>query len=151
MKIINKNIQREYEILEKYEAGIALIGAEVKSVRAGNIKLSASYVKIINSELFLIGAEIPIYKYARPENYDSSRSRKLLLKKKEILRLQTKMKSSSRLTVVPVSCYNKRSLIKLEIALARGRKTWERKRVEKDRDEKRRVNKELKEYTKNIQ
>lgn len=148
MKVINRNINREYEIVEKYEAGISLTGAEVKTVRQGRIKLEGAYVKIIGSEVCLINAEIAIYEYARPEGYDSRRTRKLLLHKSEILRLKTKLSAGANLTIVPIACYNKKSLLKLEIALSKGKKTWEKKKVEKERDEKRRVEKEMKEQMK---
>lgn len=145
MKVVNRNLNREYEVLEKYEAGVALTGAEVRSVKEGNIKLDGAYVKIFGNEVHLINAEVAIYKYARPETYDPRRTRKLLLHKKEILRLRTKLATSGNLTIVPVACYNKKGLVKVEIALAKGKKTWEKKSLDKRRDEKRRVEKELKE------
>ena len=145
MKVINRNLNREYEVLEKYEAGVALTGAEVRSVKEGNIKFDNAYVKIFGNEVHLINAEVAIYKYARPEMYDPRRTRKLLLHKAEILRLKTKIATGGNLTIVPVSCYNKKGLVKVEIALAKGKKTWEKKSFEKRRDEKRRVEKELKE------
>lgn len=148
MKIINRNSGREYTILESFEAGIVLTGAEVKAVRQGRMKLEGSFVKIIGAGVHLVNAEIPVYQYARPEGYDSRRTRKLLLHKGEILRLKTKLASTGNLTIVALSCYNKGDLFKLQIALVRGKKAWEKKRVEKERDEKRRVEKELKEEIK---
>ncbi len=145
MKIVNRNISREYEIIEKYEAGMALMGAEVKAVRQGRMRLEGAYVKVIGSEVHLVNAAIDPYEYSRPEGYDIRRTRKLLLHKAQILKLKTKLASTTNLTIVPVLCYNKDSLIKLEIALAKGRKNWEKKKVEKNRDERRRVDKELKE------
>lgn len=145
MKVFNRNRNREYEIIEKYEAGVALTGAEVRSVKEGNIKLDNAYVKIFGNEVHLINAEVAIYKYARPETYDPRRTRRLLLHKREILRLQTKLSSGGNLTIVPVSCYNKKGLVKVEIALAKGKRSWERKSLDKKRDEKRRIEKELKE------
>lgn len=146
MKVYNRNLNREYEVVEKYEAGVSLTGAEVRSVKEGNIKLDGAHIKILGNVVALINAQIPIYKYSRPEGYEPSRTRKLLLHKREILRLRTKLAGGGNLTIVPISCYNKKGLIKLEIALAKGRKIWEKKKVEKIRDEKRRVEKELKEY-----
>lgn len=145
MKIFNRGINREYEIVEKYEAGISLTGAEVKAARAGNVRLEGAYVKAVGTDVALINAEIAIYQYARPEHYDPRRTRRLLLHKSEILKLKNKMHTGGNLTIVPIACYTKRNLIKLEIALAKGKKTWEKKNVEKNRDEKRRVEKELKE------
>jgi SsrA-binding protein len=148
MKIVNRTVHREFELLEILEAGIVLSGAEVKSVKAGNMKLEGAHVRIIGNEVFLVNAEITIYKHARPENYESARSRKLLLHRKEILRLQTKMAGASNLTIVPVSCYNKKYNLKLEIALAKGKKGWQVKKVEQRRDEQRRVEKEMKDRMK---
>ncbi len=148
MKITNRKFRRDYEELEKYEAGISLSGAEVKSVRAGRIRLEDSFVKILGSEVYLINAEISIYEFARPEGYDLRRTRKLLLHKKEIIRLKTKIAAHNGLTIVPVSCYNKHSLVKLEIALAKGRKGLEKKKLEKNRDIKRQQQREAKEYMK---
>ncbi len=148
MKIINRKFRRDYQEIEKYEAGIVLSGAEVKSVRAGRIRLEDSFVKILGSEIYLVNAEISIYEYARPQGYDPRRTRKLLVHKKEIIRLKTKLASHSGLTIVPVSCYNKAGLIKLEIALAKGRKSPEKKRLEKQRDIKMREKREAKEYLK---
>jgi len=145
MNVVNKNVDREFEILEKMEAGIALTGGEVKSARLGRIRLEGSFVKFVGNEIHLINCDISPYDFARPESYDSKRTRKLLLHKSQILRLKTKIQGAGKLTIVAIACYNNKSRIKLEIALVRGKKTWEVKRVEKNRDEKRRVEKEIKE------
>jgi len=105
-------------------------------------------VKIMISDVCLINAEIPIYQYARPQGYDSRRSRKLLLHKQELIRLKTKLNSGRGLTIVPVSCYNKGQLIKLEIALAKARGEIGKKKLEKKRDIKREEEREMKEYIK---
>lgn len=145
MKIVNKKVHLEYELLESYEAGIVLTGAEVKAVRNGRMKLEGAYVKVVGNEVFLINADIAAYEFARPDDYDVHRSRRLMLHKKEIIRLKTKLSSGSNLTIVPVACYNSKSYLKLEIALAKARKMWEKKSVEKEKSEKRRVQKEIKE------
>lgn len=145
---MNRKFHRKYKEIEKYEAGIMLTGAEVKSVRAGNIRLEDSFVHILGSEAYLINADVPIYQFARPQGYDSRRSRKLLLHKKELLRLKVKMAAASGLTVAPVSCYNKGALIKLEIALVKGRREVEKKKLVKERDIKRDQEREAKEYLK---
>lgn len=147
MKIINKKFHRNYQEIEKYEAGISLIGAEVKSVKNGKIKLENAFVKILNDGPYLINAEIPIYQYAQPQGYDPRRSRKLLLHKKEIIRLRTKLKERKGLTIVPVSCYNKNGLIKLAIALAKGRKKIEKKKLEKKKELEREKEKEIKNFS----
>lgn len=134
MKIDNRQFHRDYQELEKFEAGIALTGAEVKSMRNGSLKLEDSFVKLIDGQAFLINADIPIYQFSRPQGYDSRRTRKLLLHKKELLRLKSKLQSAGNLTIAPVSCYNKGRLIKLEIALAKGRRDIEKKKLVKARD-----------------
>ncbi|OGK19582.1 SsrA-binding protein [Candidatus Roizmanbacteria bacterium RIFCSPHIGHO2_02_FULL_40_13b] len=146
MRIYNKKATRDYTVIETYEAGIALHGAEVKAVRAGNMKLEGAHVRFIDNELFLVNSEVSIYKFARPEDYNPTRTRKLLLHKGEILRLRTKMKTANNLTVIPIACYNKKSLLKLEIALVKSKKNWEKKRVEQRKDEERKIEKEMKEY-----
>lgn len=148
MKIPNRKFSRQYREIEKLEAGVALTGAEVKSVRSGRIKLEDAYVKFLGSEAYLVNAQIPIYQFSRPAGYDDRRTRKLLLHSKEIIRLKTKIQSAAGLTVVPVSCYNKGNLIKLEIALVKGRKSIERKKLEKERDIKRQEKRQAKEYLK---
>src|SRR3989344_9478008 len=111
MKIINKKAFFDYEILERFEAGINLIGAEVKAIRLGHADLSGSFVKIIGSEAYLVNSKIMPYEYGRPENYDPGRTRKLLLHKKEIVSLKSKMEGAN-LTLVPVSWYTSKRLIK---------------------------------------
>lgn len=147
MKIINRKFHRNYREIEKYEAGIVLTGAEVKSIRSGGLRIDDAFVRIMGSEVYLINADIPIYKFARNDTYESKRSRKLLLHKKELLKLKVKM-ASGGLTLAPVSCYNKGPLIKLEIALVKGRKDIEKRKIEKKRDIKIREEREMKEYIK---
>lgn len=148
MKIINKYLNSEYSVVEKYEAGILLTGAEVKSIRKRNIQFKDAYVKLMNDGAALLNAEILRYHFAQNKNYDPRRTRKLLLHKAELIRLRTKMAQGGQLTIVPVACYTKEHLIKLEIGLVKGKKTWERKKVEKERDVKRQTQKEIKEYIK---
>jgi SsrA-binding protein len=147
MKIINRKFHRNYKDLERYEAGIVLTGAEVKSIRAGGLRIDDAFVRIMGSELYLINAEIPIYKFARNETYETKRSRKLLIHKSELLKLKVKM-ASGGLTLAPVSCYNKGPLIKLEIALVKGRKDIEKRKIEKKRDIKIQEQRMAKEYEK---
>jgi len=148
MKIFNRKFRRDYEEIEKYEVGISLTGSEVKSARAGRIRLDDGFVKILGSEVYLINADIQVYEFAKQAGYDPKRTRKLLLHKKEIIRLKTKLAGSGRLAIVPVSCYNKHNLLKLEIALARGRKEIEKKKLEKKRDIALEEKREAKEYLK---
>ena len=133
MKIVNRRALYDYQILDKFEAGIKLTGAEVKSVKGERMSLTGSFVKIIGSEAYLINALIPLYEYARPPEYDERRTRKLLLHKRELISLKTKLESSN-LTLVPVSVYTKDGFIKVEIGLARGKKEYQKKEVIKRRD-----------------
>lgn len=142
MRILNRRAKYDYHLLEKFEAGIALTGAEVKSVKAGKMSLSGSFVRIRDGEAWLFNAYINPYPFARQEGYDPRRTRKLLLHKKEILALEQKLKLK-KLTLVPVSCYTKGRQIKLEIALARGKKKYEKKEAKKRRDRERELEREL--------
>jgi len=148
MKVYNRKFNREYREIEKFETGIVLTGAEVKSVRDGRIKLEDAYVKILGSEAYLVNAPIAIYPYARPQGYDEKRTRKLLLHKKEILRLKTKLQSAAGLTIAPISCYNKHGIIKLEVALVRPRRDIGKKKYEKQKAIQRNQEREAKEYLK---
>lgn len=142
MKITNKRAFYDYEILERFEAGINLSGSEVKAVRLGHADLSGSFVKIIGTEAYLVNAKIYPYKYARPEGYDEKRTRKLLLHKKEIISLKGKIEGSS-LTIVPVSLYTTHHLIKAELALGKGKKKHEKKEALKKKDLDRELEEEL--------
>ncbi|HSW96283.1 MAG TPA: SsrA-binding protein SmpB [Candidatus Saccharimonadales bacterium] len=134
MKITNKRASFDYELLEHFEAGINLLGAEVKAIKLGHADLTGSHVRITGNELFLINAKIFPYKYARPETYDESRTRKLLMHRQEITALRSKMEGS-RLTIVPVSLYTTRhNLIKAELALARGKKQFDKRKSIKKKD-----------------
>lgn len=123
MKIIAKNRRAffDYEILEKFEAGLVLKGYEVKSIKTGHISLKGAYVTTHDDELYLINANIPLYKHARVDGYDPTASRKILIHKKESESLRKKS-ASQGLTLVPLSVYNNKNRIKLEVALAKGKK-----------------------------
>src|SRR5579872_1275416 len=136
MKIFNRRASFDYELQDHYEAGINLLGAEVKAVRAGRADLTGSHVRLMGSEAYLIGASIFPYQYARPESYDERRTRKLLLHKAQILNFRHKM-DGGNLTLVPISVYTTGSLIKLEIALGKGKKQYQKKEAKKKRDLKR--------------
>ena len=133
MKITNKKAFYDFEILERLEAGINLKGAEVKAVREGHADLTGSFVRISGSEAYLINAKIFPLAYARPEGYDEARTRKLLLHKSEIIALKGRMDGGG-LSLVPTTMYDKRHLIKVEIALGRGRKKFQKKEVKKKAD-----------------
>lgn len=146
MKIVNRKFNREYEKIESYEVGIALTGAEVKSIREGRMKLDDAYVKLVGNEPYLVNAEIYPYKFAKADEQKPTRSRKLLLHKGELIRLKTKMHGARGLTMAPVSCYNKGRYIKLEIALVRGRRDLEKRKLDKQKKIRRQEQREAKEY-----
>lgn len=133
MKIINKKAGFNFELFDRYEAGVALTGPEVKSLIAGMASLEEAYVKLVGNELYLINAHIHPYKFADSREIEPKRTRKLLLHRKEILEIGNKMKQKN-LTLVPVAWYNKGNQIKLEIALAKGKKQWEKKQALKKAD-----------------
>jgi SsrA-binding protein len=142
MKIVNKKAHFDYFITETLEAGIALTGPEVKSVKSGRIRLEGAYVRFLQNEPFLVNADIPPYLYAKQNNYDSKRTRKLLLRKKQIISLSTKLEQM-RLTLVPISCYTTRGLVKLEIGLGKHKQTRDQREEIKRRDQEREVARDL--------
>jgi len=142
MKIVNKKAFFDYQISERIEAGINLNGAEVKAIRLGMADLKGSFVKIIGSEAYLINAKIFPYKYARPEDYDERRTRKLLLHKKEIITLKGRTEGSN-LTIVPLSIYTTKNFIKVELGLGKGKKEYQKKEAKKKKDIQRYVEKEI--------
>jgi len=140
----NRKARFNYEFLEKYEAGIELLGIEVKSVRNGQMSLEGAFVIIRGGEAFLINANIPPYQVKNtPKDYDPLRNRKLLLTKKEINELSGSDKNKS-LTIVPISVYNKNRKIKLEIALVKGKKKFDKRETLKKRDTDREIRREYK-------
>lgn len=130
----NKRALYDYNVLEKFEAGIVLTGAEVKSVKSGHINLKGSYVSVRDNELWLLNAHISAYKMASSQtDYDPTVARKLLLKKAEIATLTGKL-STKGLTVLPLSVYTKGSLIKLELGVCRGKKRHDKRELIKKRE-----------------
>ena len=147
MKIFAKNKRAffEYKIIEKYEAGIELFGFEVKSIKKSKISLKGSFVVVKGEEIYLLNAFIAPYQPKNtPGEYNPSRMRKLLLKKKEIKTLIGKSKQKG-LTLVPLRVYNKGCRIKIEIALAKSKKNFQKKQKKKERDIKREMEREAKE------
>ncbi|MEX1997987.1 MAG: SsrA-binding protein SmpB [Candidatus Andersenbacteria bacterium] len=139
----NKRAVFDYKILEKFEAGLVLLGTEVKSVRAGNMKLRGAFVTMHGDEAFLTNATIPPWQPANtPESYDPERPRRLLLKKEELKQLLGTRRAGG-LTIIPIRVYNKGPHLKLEIALARGKKQHDKKQQKKERDIQRDVDRVL--------
>ncbi len=140
----NRKARFDYEILEKYEAGIELLGTEVKSVRGGQMSLEGAFVVVRGGEAFLINANIPPYQIKNaPKDYDPLHNRRLLLTKKEISELAGSEKNKS-LTIVPISVYNKNRKIKVEIALVKGKKKFDKRETIKKRDTDREIRRTLK-------
>lgn len=143
MEILNRKAKFDYEIFDKYEAGIVLTGTEIKSIRKGNANLKDSYVILKNNELFLLNMFISHYKEGNIFNHDETRSRKLLLHKKEINKIKEKV-SIKGFTIVPLKLYFKKGYAKIEIGIAKGKHTYDKKEAIKERDIKRETQKIIK-------
>ena len=141
--ISHKRASFDFELLETFEAGISLLGTEVKSIRGGQGKLEGAYVIIRGKEAFLVGASIPAFQKKNVSaSYDAERPRKLLLTQKEIAELELKSEKQG-LTIVPLKLYNKGRNLKLEIAIARGKKKQDKRESIKERDVKRDVKRDI--------
>ncbi|MEC9050738.1 MAG: SsrA-binding protein SmpB [Candidatus Neomarinimicrobiota bacterium] len=138
----NRKAFHEYHILETHEAGIQLMGSEVKSIREGNVSLKESYVLIREGEAWLKGAHIASYSYTGIDGHELIRDRKLLLHKKEISRIGSKL-AEKGLTAVPTKLYFKGGLIKLEVGLAKGKKLHDKRDSKKKRDVERDIQRAL--------
>ena len=145
IKIIaeNRKAFHDYFIDERFECGVALSGTEVKSLRAGKVNLKDSYCQVKDGEIFLIGVHISPYDHGNRFNLDPMRSRKLLMHKREIIRLYSKTKEDG-LTIVPTKCYFKDSKVKFEIGLARGKKNYDKRDTEAQKQAKRDIERAVK-------
>ncbi len=144
INVQNKKARFDYELIEKFEAGVVLSGHEVKAVRGGKASLVGSHVVVRDGEAYLVNASISHYQEANtPKEYDQYRTRKLLLNKKEIKKLESTEKSKG-LTVIPLAWYNNNRRLKLEIAIAKGKKDYDKRESLKERDSKRKINRTLK-------
>lgn len=139
----NKKAFHDYEILERFEAGLVLQGTEVKSLRERRVNLKDSYARVVNGEIWLEGCHISPYPYGNIHNHEPERPRKLLLHRREIARLIGSM-TRGGLTVVPLRVYFRRGKAKVELGLARGRKTYDKREVARRRTIEREVEAELK-------
>ena len=145
MEINNRKAKYDYEILSTIECGIVLTGTEIKSIRNGNANLKDSYAVIKGNEVFILGMHISEYKEGNIFNHDEKRTRKLLLHKKEILKLFNKVELDGN-TLVPIKLYFKGNKAKILLGLAKGKKTYDRSETIKQRDINREVQKQLKNY-----
>lgn len=147
MKIIarNKTASFNYFLEEKYEAGIKLVGSEIKSIREGKVSINEAYVVIRNNEAFILNMHIAQFDKANRFNHDETRTRKLLLHKRQIVNLAVKGRETGY-SIIPVKLYLKDGLAKLEIALARGKKNYDKREDLKQKDIERRVRKNIGRY-----
>ena len=136
--IDNRRARHEYEILESLEAGLALTGTEVKSIRAGGVSLNEAYARFRDGEAWLLGMHVPNYKQGSFSNVDPNRPRKLLLHREQIVRLQSRV-GEKGLTIVPLRLYFTRGMAKVQIGLARGKKLWDKRADVAKRDVEREI------------
>ena len=133
MEILNRKAKYEYYIEDTYECGIVLVGTEIKSIRSGKVNLKDSYGIIKNNELYILNMHISKYENSGVFNHDETRTRKLLAHKKEIFKMRDKINKEGY-TLIPVKLYIKNGLVKVLIAVAKGKKNYDKKQVIKERD-----------------
>lgn len=143
IEIKNRKANYDYEILEEYEAGIVLTGTEIKSIRLGKANLKDSYAIVRNNELYLLNMHISQYKEGNIFNHNETRTRKLLMHKKEILKLRDSIEKNGN-TLIPLKLYFKGNNAKILIGLARGKKNYDKRESEKKKDSLREIKRELK-------
>ncbi len=143
MEILNRKARYDYEIEETYEAGIVLTGTEIKSIREGKVNIKDSYGIIKNGEIYLLNTHISQYKEGNIFNHEEDRTRKLLLHKREILKLRDKLEKDGY-TIIPLKIYFVKNKAKVQLGLAKGKKNYNKKEAIKERDIKREMEKSLK-------
>ena len=143
MEIVNRKARHDYFIEEAYECGIALTGTEIKSIRNGSCNIGDSYAIIRNGEIYLLNMFVGVYKEGNIFNHDETRSRKLLMHKKEILKLDQKIKLEGY-TLIPLKLYFKKNIAKIELGLCKGKKDYDKRETIKERDIKRQIDKQMK-------
>ena len=145
MKIIinNRKASFLYHLLTTYEAGIQLKGSEVKSIREGNINIKESYVRIKNGEMFIIGMHIGEYSHRGYSTHEPTRERKLLMHKSEIYKIYKDFENKGK-TIIPTKLYFKGGKVKIQIALAKGKKNWDKRESKKQKDIDREIKKSMK-------
>ena len=141
----NRKAYHEYFIEDRFEAGIVLVGTEIKSARKGKVQLKDSYISFVNGEAFIKGMHISPYEFGNIFNHDETRERKLLLHKHEIKKLSDKVKMKGY-TVVPLSMYLSKGRAKMEIALAKGKDLHDKRNTEKEKTAKREMEKAMKNF-----
>ncbi len=142
----NKKARHDYELVEKVEAGLSLLGTEVKSLRDRQCDLEGSYARIMEGQCWLVGCKIATYPQAGGENHDPQRNRKLLLHKAQIKKIRTKLDQRG-FTLVPLKVYfNERGLAKVQLALARGKRKYDKRQKIQDREQKRDLGRHMKKF-----
>lgn len=146
-KVISRNRKAsfDYDLGERFEAGMELMGSEIKSIRAGRISLQEAYVQERYGELWVVNMHIPEYKEASDQGHDPLRHRKLLLHRREIDKIVTEL-ALKGFTIVPTQLYLRNGYAKLEIALAKGKKKFDKRQSIREKDDKRRAERAMREY-----
>jgi len=143
---VNKKAYYNFELFDKFEAGISLVGTEVKSLRNSSADLNGSYARLINDECFLVGATIAQYEQAGEHNHEPTRKRKLLLHKRELHKIYTKLEQRG-FTLVPLKIYfNSRGIAKIELALACGKRQYDKRKSIAQRQQKKDIDRQMKRY-----
>lgn len=147
IKIINRNrrASHDYHLEEFYEAGLVLMGSEIKSIRAGHVSIAEAFVQVIDNELWVLNMYIAPYEQAAHKGHDPHRARKLLLHRKEIDRIAMDIQRKGY-TVIPTKLYLRDSLAKLEIAMAKGKRQYDKRQSLKARDDERRMQRAMRDY-----
>ena len=145
MKIVinNRKASFLYHFISTYEAGIQLKGSEVKSIREGNINIKESYVRIKNGEMFIIGMHIGEYSHKGYSTHEPTRERKLLMHKNEISKIYKDFENKGK-TIIPIKLYFKGGKVKIQIALAKGKKNWDKRESKKQKDIDREIKRSMK-------
>jgi SsrA-binding protein len=145
-RIQNRRAYFDYHILDKLEAGLELVGSEVKAVRQGKVQLAQSFARVRNGQLYLFGAHVDEYEEANRLNHDPTRIRRLLLHRREIVRLVQRMKKETGCTLIPLEIYFKRGFAKVLLGIAQGKAKYDKRAAIKERDDKRNMQKALKRF-----
>jgi SsrA-binding protein len=143
--VTNRKARHQYEIVDHIEAGLVLVGSEVKSLRAGRANLADAYARVINGEVWVIGMHISQYKEAASQNHDPLRDRKLLLHRSEIKKLARRIDEKG-FTLIPLRLYFKKNMAKLELGIARGKRQYDKKIAIAQKDAKREMEREQKKF-----
>ena len=141
----NRKAFYEYDILEKYEAGIVLKGSEVKAIRENKITIKESYIRLKDNEIFIIGMNIAKYSHEGYSTHEPNREKKLLIHKVEIKKIKEQVDEKGK-TIIPLNLYYKNGRVKIQFAIAKGRKLWDKRNYKKDKDVQREIDKSMKGY-----